>query len=191
MEISLLVMIFVLYTLVLSFVKIRELGCMATRDKLTGLINLLGLDEVVRVAFARASRDRRERGNIALLFIDVNFFKPINDTFGHSAGDTVLKKLSDLLVKSVRASDTVARIGGDEFVVLLPGEDFSSAEKIAEIIKSLIKEEMFSVFDTKGKIHKFPLGLSVGVASTSEGFSTFEQLKTVADERMYMQKQKR
>jgi diguanylate cyclase (GGDEF)-like protein/PAS domain S-box-containing protein len=90
---------------------------LAFHDPLTGLANRVMLDEQLRMAMASSQRYGE---TVGVVYLDLNAFKPVNDTFGHAAGDVVLKTVADRLVATVREYDTVARIGGDEFLVLFP-----------------------------------------------------------------------
>ncbi len=161
---------------------------LANTSSLTGLANRRGLYEAARVELARSFSNERD---LAVIFIDIDFFKDINDSFGHSAGDQVLKKFGHFLRGRVRGNDIISRLSGDEFVVLLPGEDLSGAERIAEKIKSSLMEQEFLIIDTRGNKHRLKIDVSIGAASTSEGLLTFQQMKAVADERMLALKQKR
>ena len=97
--------------------RIAELEALAVTDPLTGLLNRRGFASELARARAGASR-YNEHG--ALVFIDLDGFKPVNDTYGHAAGDHVLKRVAQTLADNVRATDRAARLGGDEFAVLLP-----------------------------------------------------------------------
>ena len=115
-----------------------ELDALARRDPLTGLYNRRSFEELLPQAVARCTRNDRR---LALLFVDLDCFKAVNDKKGHDAGDDVLKTVGQRLVASVRLSDTVARLGGDEFVVIL--EDLNTpgdAQVIAEKILAAIRE---------------------------------------------------
>jgi len=104
-------------------------------DPLTGIPNRAHLDkELVRLA----SHARRRRSPLAVLVLDVDLFKEINDHHGHSAGDTALRALAVLLVDAVRAEDVVGRVGGDEFLVLLPDTDAEGARELAERIRARV-----------------------------------------------------
>jgi len=96
--------------------RIAELEALSTTDELTGLANRRGLDEFLKKTLAAARRHNEEG---VLVFIDLDDFKTINDGYGHDAGDAALKTVADFLSAEVRASDLVARIGGDEFVTVL------------------------------------------------------------------------
>jgi diguanylate cyclase (GGDEF)-like protein len=133
-----------------------ELQQIAFRDALTGLPNRLLFDE--RVASA-VERCRRDRTHLALLFIDLDGFKPVNDSFGHRVGDAVLQEVGRRLSLGLRASDTVARVGGDEFVLLLEGASDSAA--IAQTAQRLI--DVVSAPMEQGG-HEVRLSCSVGIA---------------------------
>lgn len=111
---------------------------LATHDALTGLPNRRRLNDVLHEAFGRA---RKARQNLALLFIDLDGFKPINDRYGHAAGDVVLTVTAGRLVSAVRRSDTVGRLGGDEFLVILEnvGTDQDIA-MVADRIVAMVRE---------------------------------------------------
>lgn len=150
----------------------------ALLDPLTEALNCRGLkDEVVR----ELARAKRQNAPLAVLFIDVDRFKSINDTHGHDVGDVVLKEVAFFLKEVVRASDIVARPGGDEFVVILPASNLLVANRVANKVNRKITNMNFSC----KKIH---VSLSVGVASTSEGVCDFDELKRLAGKRMYEEK---
>jgi diguanylate cyclase (GGDEF)-like protein len=96
--------------------RITHLEQISTTDELTGILNRRGFEEEFRRVLARARRQGEEG---VLVYVDLDGFKPVNDRFGHAAGDEVLRRVAGILVESVRGSDSVARIGGDEFCVLL------------------------------------------------------------------------
>jgi diguanylate cyclase (GGDEF)-like protein len=96
--------------------RVAELETRAESDPLTGVMNRRGFERELKRAVAYV---RRYGGNAALVYLDLDGFKPVNDRHGHAAGDAVLKVVAATLVGSVRASDTVARLGGDEFAALL------------------------------------------------------------------------
>ena len=102
---------------------------LAVKDPLTGVYNRAGYEERVVEEFARRQRVETP---LSVVFVDCNKFKQINDTFGHNAGDIVLVKVAETLKNRARASDIVARYGGDEFVVLLPDTPLDGAEIFAQ-----------------------------------------------------------
>ncbi len=109
----------------------EELLQLANHDSLTGLFNRRRFLEVLRHEITNVMRSRRAS---ALLFVDLDQFKYINDACGHAAGDRLIRKVADELLRSVRRDDTVARFGGDEFVILLPHTDLAGARSTAETI---------------------------------------------------------
>jgi len=153
---------------------------LATRDALTGLPNraLLG-DRAAQSILAAA----RSRGMLAVLLIDLDRFKWINDTYGHDVGDSVLVAVSDRLLSAVREYDTVARLGGDEFAVLLDTlEDPAEAERIAQRILSMLAEPI-SVVGTDLEVTA-----SMGISVFPNGGSGVEELLKNADQAMYCAK---
>ena len=155
-----------------------ELKQLAFRDALTGLPNRLLFDDRVGVAVAHAERAQTA---LAVLFVDLDGFKPVNDSFGHGYGDEVLCEMARRLAAQARSSDTVARVGGDEFVLLLEGKpDTAVTARIAQCIIDAISEPMHGE-------HEVRLSCSVGIAMfPSDG--TREQLMAHADSAMYAAK---
>ncbi len=156
-----------------------ELQQIAFRDALTGLPNRLLFDDRVSSAVERC---RRDGSSLAMLFVDLDGFKPVNDSFGHRVGDDVLREMGRRLSTQLRAADTVARVGGDEFVLLLEGSSDSAA--IAQMAQRLI--DVISAPMTEGE-HEVRLSCSVGIALfPSDGPQ--EELMAHADAAMYAAK---
>ncbi|MDR3687595.1 MAG: diguanylate cyclase [Coriobacteriia bacterium] len=158
----------------------REMEFAAFHDELTNLPNRkLLLD---RLTMALASAERRE-AEVAVLFIDMDNFKPINDEFGHPFGDKLLRSVARRLQESARASDTVARFGGDEFTVVLP--DVADAEQVGAIAQKLVYafREPFSI---EGR--ELVVTLSIGVAITTPLDREMGSLLEHADMAMYQMK---
>lgn len=158
----------------------QEMENLAQHDALTGLPNRrLFLDRLEK-AIARA---RRSSQPLALLFIDLDKFKDINDCFGHEAGDAVLQSVAKRLSAQVRDSDTVARLGGDEFVVLL--ENIDSCDKVAEVAAKLCN----SMQEPLPYANQFlNISMSVGVSLHPQDGETLDQLINNADRAMYQAK---
>lgn len=161
--------------------KEQQLWHQANFDLLTGLPNrTLFLD---RAAQALVQASRRDLG-VAILFIDLDRFKPVNDQFGHAVGDDVLRGVALRIQSCVRAEDTVARLGGDEFVVLLPmASDLAAARTVADKILSALSEP----FVIGGRI--ISIGCCVGVAVSPDGREDPELLLKRADAAMYEAKE--
>lgn len=119
----------------------EQLESLAVTDPLTGLLNRRGFEREMERALATA---RRYRDIGVLIYVDLDGFKPINDSLGHAAGDEVLKRVAQILVENVRDSDRVARVGGDEFVVLLTRTERDGGLARAETLDSLINSALVS-----------------------------------------------
>jgi len=155
---------------------------LATRDTLTGLYNRRSLLERLKHSIIHANR--RKEG-LALMFLDLDKFKDVNDTFGHEVGDELLKQVSEHLTGIVRESDMVARLGGDEFVVLLEGfPDTSDVVKIAKKITQANAEP--HVIGS----HQLKSSLTVGISFYPQDGHSAEDLLKNADLAMYHAKQK-
>lgn len=161
----------------------RELLALALRDPLTGLANRAVLDD--RLAHALASA-RRHGGSLALLFVDLDAFKPVNDRLGHQAGDAVLVAVAERLRRAVRPSDTVARHGGDEFAVLC--EKAGSREDVLAIARRLVAD-LAQPFTVGGATVR--ISASVGVAFAQPGAEDPGELVRRADRAMYAAKRDR
>lgn len=154
---------------------------MAHHDALTGLPNRVLLENRLRQAVERA---RREKGRLAVLFVDLDRFKNINDSLGHHVGDRVLCEVARRLSGAVRSSDTVARMGGDEFVVLLPQ---IAALEDAELVAHKILHVLEAPIDDGG--HELRVTASVGVAPYPECGEDPATLMRHADSAMYHAKE--
>ncbi|MDR9467698.1 diguanylate cyclase domain-containing protein [Marinospirillum sp.] len=162
-----------------------EMAHLATHDALTGLPNRLLVDDRLERALAKA---RRERGAGALLFIDLDGFKPINDQHGHDTGDEILCQLSNRLNKIIRESDTFARLGGDEFVFILTGFASHSTTRFgAETLACKLLKALETPFMVKGQ--QFQVGASVGIATYPFDSDEPNELIKKADQAMYVVKE--
>ncbi|MES2901835.1 MAG: diguanylate cyclase [Pseudomonadota bacterium] len=156
---------------------------LSIRDPLTGLVNRRSLIQQLEHAVASADRSK---GEFALLFLDLDKFKSINDTLGHEVGDELLRQVAARLLASVRVSDVVARLGGDEFVVLLEG---AGASNNAARVARKIEQAHARPFDI-GQ-HRIATSTSVGIAVYPVDASSAAQLMKNADTAMYHAKQNR
>lgn len=121
--------------------RISHLEQISTTDELTGILNRRGFEEEFRRVLARAHRHGEEG---VLVYVDLDDFKPINDTYGHAAGDEVLRQAGRILMENVRGSDTVARIGGDEFCVLLVNTSRLEGTERAEALNRTLNSAIIS-----------------------------------------------
>jgi diguanylate cyclase (GGDEF)-like protein/PAS domain S-box-containing protein len=128
----------------------------ALHDQLTGLPNRYLFED--RLAMAAARQQRHPDGSTAVMYLDLDGFKAVNDTHGHAVGDQVLAGVGERLVHTVRATDTVARLGGDEFAIVCEGLDEPAARAVAE----RIREEVFGSFEHDGR--PLPVDASIGIA---------------------------
>lgn len=153
---------------------------MAWYDDLTGVANRALLIERGNRALLQAER---HDGVIALLFVDLDRFKAVNDTYGHAAGDELLRQVAERLCLCVRASDTVARVGGDEFVILLPEV---AEEDGAEVVAAKIRRGLAEPFVVDG--HAVDIGVSIGIAHYPTDGLDMPTLLQQADEGLYRAK---
>ncbi|MES2012205.1 MAG: diguanylate cyclase [Pseudomonadota bacterium] len=159
-----------------------ELQHIAHHDALTRLPNRQLLADRMKQALARAQRNQ---GQVAILFLDLDGFKPINDELGHKAGDTALREVANRLGDIVRREDTLARVGGDEFVILL-SDLHESARDTAE----LVAKKCLAAFNQPFMIHDNSclLGTSIGIA-IGDGDCSIDRLLIAADHAMYKAKE--
>jgi two-component system cell cycle response regulator len=153
---------------------------MSMTDALTGLLNRYGLQRALQREHAEARRYARP---LSCLLLDIDFFKAVNDTYGHAAGDTALRQAARALTESVRGSDVVCRYGGEEFLVLAPETGAGGARSLAEKIRQAFSSRLFG-----DAAHTFPLTLSVGVAELRPSESGNDMIAR-ADEALYHAKQ--
>lgn len=157
-----------------------ELRKQAIHDPLTGLFNRNYFDRSIQIEVERSSRYSH---TIGLIMLDVDDFKQVNDSFGHQAGDRVLRAVSDRLVKTLRTSDSIIRWGGDEFLVMLP-ENGQYSESVVRRIKTEVSGNP-DITAITGQ----PVTLSVGTASWVPGSGTsIDESLALADRRMYLDK---
>jgi diguanylate cyclase (GGDEF)-like protein/PAS domain S-box-containing protein len=160
----------------------HQIEHLAHHDALTGLPNRLLLTDRVEQALAQAQRDRL---HVAVCYLDLDGFKPVNDQHGHAAGDQLLKEIAQRLLGCVRAHDTVCRLGGDEFVVLLGG--LASESEFEPVLERLLSELQRPVALDGGI--EVAVSASVGVALYPEDADAKGALLRLADQAMYQAKQ--
>ena len=160
----------------------RHLQGVAYHDPLTGLANRILLTERLEQALRRQARSER---TVAVLFVDLDDFKSVNDCYGHRVGDALLLALAHRLTAVLRPSDTLARFGGDEFVIVC--EDFEDPEQV-DLFRDRIKDQFASGFDLAGQsIH---MRVSVGTAFAQAPDQSAEALLSDADCAMYVDKRR-
>ncbi|QSX07867.1 GGDEF domain-containing protein [Alkalibacter rhizosphaerae] len=157
---------------------------MASRDYLTGVLNRRGFVEKLK---KEVSRLQREKGQLTLMMIDIDYFKAINDQYGHLQGDALLIEFADRLKKLIRPYDEIGRYGGDEFILMMPNTGEADALLAAERIRLVFKNDPIKT--TKKKI---PITLSIGVSVyTHEDGRDLTSMLSKVDDNMYRAKEKR
>jgi diguanylate cyclase (GGDEF)-like protein len=153
----------------------KEMQLLAVTDSLTKVFNRHHFNETFRKEIERAGRYHTP---LTVLLVDIDGFKKYNDTYGHLQGDVVLQTVAQLLARQLRRTDTIARFGGDEFVIILPGTPLEGAQAVAQKMKNVIANHT-----SAGK----PFGVSIGIASYFSEQSP-EQVLEEADQDLYGQK---
>ena len=156
---------------------------MALHDALTGLSNRRLIAETLTQHLAQAQRSGRA---LTLLMIDIDFFKRVNDTFGHQSGDRALRGLADRIRGRLRAQDMAGRWGGEEFLVILPGTDAQGAVTLAEQLRRSVEQARFEAVDGRTMQFTISIGLHTLRAAGSE---SIDDMVAAADKAMYLAKQ--
>lgn len=163
--------------------RIGELEKLSREDGLTGLVNRRGFDLELQRAHEFSARHGE---NMALLLLDLDNFKDINDRFGHAGGDESLRHVAWLLRQNVRGSDVVARIGGDEFAIILWRTSGPSSLRKADLLRGLLSRTTLAVAG-----QPIDTSTSIGVASLEPAYATTEQWFAAADKQLYANKEQR
>ncbi|MGB9720623.1 MAG: diguanylate cyclase [bacterium] len=153
----------------------RKLTRQANFDRLTDLYNRHYFDKILEQQFESAHLNKFP---LSILFIDIDHFKKVNDTYGHEKGDEVLRGVAQIIRALCRKDDIVARYGGEEFVVLFPKMDKESAVQIAESIRKIVESK-------SGEIVGLHITISIGVATDHKQFSNPQELLKSADKALY------
>jgi diguanylate cyclase (GGDEF)-like protein len=166
----------------------RELKDLATRDYLTGAYNRRYINDRVKQEFHRMRRQDsgdQIKKSIGFIMADIDFFKKVNDTYGHSAGDEVLREVSHRLKEGLRDYDVLCRYGGEEFLIMLPHTDEHDAIQVAERLRQSVAHIPVIVDD----IGSVPVTVSFGVASSDDGSEAEHAVIERADKALYLAKE--
>ncbi|MDP2708119.1 MAG: diguanylate cyclase, partial [Burkholderiales bacterium] len=158
----------------------RHMAFLASRDPLTGLLNRREFESRLQHVLNSARAGERTH---ALLYLDLDQFKIVNDTCGHVAGDELLKQLANHLQKEIRASDMLARLGGDEFGVILEDCSIDKAEQIADLLRQSVKDFRF-MWEKRA----FEIGVSIGMVPISHDSGGLTEVLSAADSACYIAK---
>lgn len=153
----------------------------STKDYLTGLNNVREFDILLNKLSAIAVEKNKD---LSLFMIDIDFFKKVNDTYGHNSGDMVLKQLSDILISSCRFIDNISRKGGEEFTVILFECNYEHAFEIAERIRKNVEDYYFIIEESK----KIRITISIGISSYPSKTNNVNDLLNEADKALYFAK---
>jgi diguanylate cyclase (GGDEF)-like protein len=168
--------------LALANLRLRDtLRSQSILDPLTGLFNRRYMEETLDLELARATRGRRA---IGVIMLDIDHFKPLNDSSGHDAGDALLRELASLLMARVREGDIACRYGGEEFVLIMPEAPLKLARRRAEDLREAVRQLHVSY---RGRIIG-PITISAGVAAFPEHGKTSAALIHAADSALYRAK---
>ncbi len=157
--------------------KLRELS---NRDGLTRLFNRRYVEEALEKEFNRA---RRYNNKLSVILTDIDFFKKVNDMYGHLAGDEVLRIMSQRLASGLRGTDVLGRYGGEEFLVVLPETDMQGAHVLAERLRKIVQAEPVAV---EGK--SLTINISLGISELRDNTAAYAQLIAEADLALYQSK---
>ncbi len=163
--------------------KNRMLSELALKDPLTDLLNRRAMESVLDKEISRAARKKFPFG---VAMADIDFFKHVNDTYGHQTGDVVLKRVAQTLRDNIRVMDTIARFGGEEFLMIFPETEESGCRIIGERLRNAIEELVFDADETS-----FNVTISIGFAycTPQPPEKIREELVALADEALYKAKQ--
>ncbi|MCY4443296.1 MAG: GGDEF domain-containing protein [Proteobacteria bacterium] len=163
---------------------------MVTIDAGTGVFNKKYLQDTLKSEFRVAQTYNQD---IAVIYYDLDFFKKVNDNYGHEAGDLILKESAQLVKSTLRKQDVLCRYGGEEFVIILPETNAKIATELAERVRSRVENHVFKVDqrqpDGSTKTLALQQTLSIGVAGLSSEMKAAKDLLEIADSRLYTSKQ--
>lgn len=160
--------------------KNQQLNELAKLDPLTGILNSRYFHELGHNLISLAKRNQEP---LSVLFLDLDNFKHINDYYGHEAGDRVLISVTNTIKTHLRASDVFARVGGEEFCIILPKTTSEGAQDLAEKLKQLVQDQQLNYFNKQ-----ITITTSIGVASLQSEIDTLKSLQATADKNLYLAK---
>lgn len=163
--------------------KLLEIKDKSETDPLSGLCNRRSFLKIMDKELHRQNR-LQDQGKMALIFIDIDFFKKVNDTYGHSAGDLVIKQVATFLENACRPYDTVARWGGEEIVILTPQTTADQSIRFAERLRSGVEE-----LKIVAEGHSIPITISLGVAIAAPNGEEMNEFIDRADKVLYLAKE--
>jgi diguanylate cyclase (GGDEF)-like protein len=153
----------------------------ASRDALTGLWNRSGILSILERELSRTVRDDQ---CVAVMLIDVDLFKPINDTYGHLCGDAVLREVAQRILNSIRPYDSLGRFGGDELLLVIPASDQPNLKSVAERIRTAVADTEITMAESR-----ISVTISVGVTIATKGRKVaIEEIIQSADQALYLAK---
>jgi diguanylate cyclase (GGDEF)-like protein len=158
----------------------EEIYRLTTVDGLTQIFNKRYFAETLEREIGRAQRYRRD---LSLILFDIDHFKNVNDTYGHLAGDSVLKQLANVIKGRIRREDVLARYGGEEFAIILPEIDHHNALAFGEKVRRITEKALFRFEDTD-----IPVTVSVGIATLTPEVQDLPEFVKMADDRLYAAK---
>jgi two-component system, cell cycle response regulator len=161
----------------------EALNHLTTRDGLTGLFNPVTFYTMLEDEVARSQRSETP---VSLLMIDLDHFKVINDKFGHTAGDTVLKEFGKIIHRQSRSIDKVCRFGGEEIAVILPETNATGAMIAGERMRTTIEQHLFKLQEGQD----LPITVSIGVATVPEHGASAQELVNATDRALYVAKER-
>ena len=161
--------------------RVDQIRLLSLTDEVTGLFNLRKLVEDLEHYISRYGHEKQV---FSLLFVDIDYFKNVNDQFGHVVGSQILIDMAAILKIQLRSSDLVYRYGGDEFIILLPKSNLEESKRIAVRISEAVKSTEFSIDHDK----KYRLSLSIGIAEFPSDADSAKSIIEFADKMMYMSK---
>jgi diguanylate cyclase (GGDEF)-like protein len=159
----------------------KEIEILSNTDNLTGLWNRGYLEERLNTEFKRA---KRYHHNMSILIVDFDYFKHVNDTYGHLAGDEVLREISSRIIKSQRETDFVGRFGGEEIVIILPETNLDTSKKIAKKLLTVISKD-----PVKFENNSISVTVSIGISNLKETHEDYNMLFEEADKALYSAKE--